>query len=194
MDESARAAYFAELGAYERHLNDTQARYRALTSSWLLAAFAGIGFLLSNELSLKIDKEVLVGAFALAAAFGVGMLWNLDVRMYHRLLEAVFKAADDFELKHAEGPRLRECMKSALVWPAGPRRVGTFYLGTCALLLLIALGAFVAWAQDEIGGWTAPAAVAAVAGIVLLLWRMRAVTCAPLPWTRSDDGQGRAGR
>ena len=194
MDESAEAAHFAELGAYERHLNDTQARYRALTSTWLLAAFTAIGFLLSKDLSLKIDKEVLVGAIALAAAFGVGMLWNLDVRMYHLLLEAVFKAAHDFEEKHPEVPEVRGRMKSVLEWPTGPKRVGTFYIGTCALLLLIALGSFIAWAQDEIGDWTAPAAVGAASGIVLLLWRMRAVTCTPPPWMRPDDGHAPEGR
>jgi hypothetical protein len=183
MDSSAIAAYFAELGAYERHLNDTQARYRALASTWLLAAFAGIGFLLSKNLSLKIDKGVLVGAIALVAAFGVAMLWNLDVRMYHRLLEAVFKAAEEFELAHMEIPRVRHFMADALKWPEAPRRVGVFYIGTCALLLLIAWGSFIAWAQDEIGWWTAPASAGVAIGIAQSLAKMNAVTCTPIQWT-----------
>lgn len=187
MDSSAAAAYFAELGAYERHLNDTQARYRTLTSTWLLGAFAAIGFLLGKDIDVKIDKEVLVGAIALAAAFGVGMLWNLDVRMYHRLLEAVFKAADDFEQAHAEVPRVRLRMGQALRWPAAAHRIGAFYIGTCALLLLISFGCMIAWAQALIGWWTAPLAAVVAAVVGFLLLQMHKVTCRKIDWSSRSD-------
>ncbi len=41
---------YRELGEMERHFGNAQSRYRALASTWMLAAIAGIGFVLSKDL------------------------------------------------------------------------------------------------------------------------------------------------
>ena len=50
---------YRELGEMERHFGNVQARYRALASTWLLAAMAGIGFVLEARGALGSEREPL---------------------------------------------------------------------------------------------------------------------------------------
>jgi hypothetical protein len=77
---------FVELGNYERHFNEMQSRYRALASTWLLATFVGGGFILSQKtFEVPLSRDLAVATLALFGAFGIGLLWNLDLMVYHRL-------------------------------------------------------------------------------------------------------------
>jgi len=41
---------YSELGSIERHSSGVQSQYRVLASTWMLAVFAGIGFVISKRL------------------------------------------------------------------------------------------------------------------------------------------------
>lgn len=142
-------AYFAEFGAYERHFNDTQSRYRTLASTWLLGAVAAIGFVLTKQLNVDIDPSLLIAAIATAAAGGVGLLWNLDLLVYHRLLEAVFLAGLALEDDNPDVPKVRTYMLAG----TGPKgvapRVVSYYVGTTGALLLVAAVSIVVAAAGE---------------------------------------------
>jgi hypothetical protein len=158
VDESL-IAYFVELGAYERHFNEMQARYRALASTWLLATFAGVGFIVSQDKFEILPVEIAVIAIALAGASGIGLLWNLDLMVYHQLLDAVFAAGLQLEYSHPRLPSLRRNMVRATASKGVLPRVIWFYLGTIAVLLLLAAAGFVVWLRD---GLTAAKVVASL--------------------------------
>jgi hypothetical protein len=69
---------YCELGVIDRHFGSAQSNCRALASTWMLAAFAGIGFVISKELTLTIPKEVLVGVISVGGGVGVYLLWVLS--------------------------------------------------------------------------------------------------------------------
>ena len=74
----------SELGKYQRHFNQLQHQYRALTSAWILGMFAGIQYVLSNWGRLPFPSEAILAFLGLAAAVGITQLWNLDIRVYHQ--------------------------------------------------------------------------------------------------------------
>jgi hypothetical protein len=75
---------FTELSVYERHFNDLQHNYRVMCSTWILAAFAGIGFILATkDVEALLPRELLVYFLSVAAAAGTTLLWTLDLRVYH---------------------------------------------------------------------------------------------------------------
>ncbi len=81
----------------EKHFNDLQSRYRILASTWLLAAFAGIGFVFSTTLKAPVSTELVATSTALAGATGIMLLWVLDVVVYHDLLIAGYVAGKRLE-------------------------------------------------------------------------------------------------
>jgi hypothetical protein len=141
---------FTEFGAYERHFNDMQARYRALASTWLLAAIAGIGFILTNDLQLSVDRFLLVAGIAVAAAFGVTLLWQVDLIVYQGLLEAAFLAGLVLEEEHPEIGEMRLLMLANVGGGSAAPRVVYFYIGCAGALLLTALVAIAVAAFGDI--------------------------------------------
>jgi hypothetical protein len=144
-----------ELGQEERHFNQIQHQYRLLTSSWLLAMFAGIGFALSEQ-NLCIPSELAVSIIGFAGGIGITMLWNLDVRVYHQLLESCFVQGLKLEEKYPWLPSIRSSMlssqkgtsahakqKNQKPFPPRPQgvlaRVVWFYLVANTIALLIAM-------------------------------------------------------
>ena len=173
-------AAITEVGLYERHFNEIQSKYRALASTWLLATFAGIGFVLSQEsLDLPLSRLVAAGLLALAGAVGVALLWNLDLHVYHRLLEAVWVAALELEVRNSLPP-LRRYMFHAFNEGKGARpRLVWFYIATTGVLLMIASSclATAAWKEDRSWGFVVVCAGVSVTGLALH-W-MRRVTATP---------------
>src|SRR5690348_7673278 len=99
---------YKEYGAYERHFNQMQSGCRRLASTWLLAAFGGIGYAVRKEFNSDvIASGTAVSLIALASGTGIFLLWLLDVVVYHRLLVAVTKAAGKLE-RNSGWPQLRD--------------------------------------------------------------------------------------
>lgn len=134
------------LNERERHFNDLQARYRILASTWLLATFAGIGFVFSDHVRLPVEPKVGAALIALAGAFGISLLWVLDVLVYHDLLIAGYEAGKELELVFPWLPPIRRNfsrMKSFEVrWS-----IASFYIAGISVLTLSAALALWSTAQ-----------------------------------------------
>ncbi len=140
-------AIVTELGLYERHLNDIESRYRILASTWLLATFTGMGFVvtaLGGDLGQA--KWLIVSALAAAGATGVLLLWNLDLRVYHRLLDAVFIQALSLEESYPWLPQVRRAIISSQKSGDVVARIVWFYIVIEVVLIGIGGGAFTKWA------------------------------------------------
>lgn len=80
---------YQKISESEQHFNNLQLEYRKLASGWLLAVFAGVGFLLSlNE--LPIDRWILIHLVGVGGFVGLVLIWLLDLIVYHRLLRSYF--------------------------------------------------------------------------------------------------------
>jgi len=96
-----------ELGNEERHFNQLQNQYRTLASAWILAMFAGVQYVLTSWGKLPLPSEAILAAIGLAGAVGMALLWNLDIRVYHQLLEACFVEGLKLEAKSSWLLRVR---------------------------------------------------------------------------------------
>lgn len=83
-------AIVQECGNAERHFNQLQSAYRGLASTWLLATFAGVGYLFSKD-SRFPDPYLMGASVFLAGGVGIRLIWMLDLGVYHQLLIAVFQ-------------------------------------------------------------------------------------------------------
>jgi hypothetical protein len=145
----------AEIGNQERAFNTLEASYTALASTWLLATFAGVGFILTNQPRLPVPIEVVILGLGLAGAIGITLVWVIDVLVYHTLLDAAWWAGLAVEIEHPEIAPVRTLMYA--LGPVTPR-IKKFYLGMLAAPLAIAtLGA--AWSAHLVASGSEPVAV-----------------------------------
>src|SRR5207245_826392 len=88
-------AIVKECGEEERHFNQLQSVYRGLASTWILATFGAVGYLLFNKeirrSDLQSDHYLIAGIICLLGGVGISLVWMLDLRVYHKLLIAVFE-------------------------------------------------------------------------------------------------------
>lgn len=109
-------SFVTEIGKAERDFNSLQAGYRKLASTWLLAVFAGLGYLLNpvelsvGKIQLGLEEPLLVIALGVAGYFGILVLWLLDIFVYHRLLVSYFRQGHELEGKHSWLPQVRHDM------------------------------------------------------------------------------------
>jgi hypothetical protein len=150
----------------EEHFNGIKAKCRTLASTWLLAAFAAMGFLVSETISISIPVEVVILGLGLAAASGMLLLWVLDLLVYHRLLDAYFREAASLEQRYPELPQVRQRMMASM-----PKRQTTtyqawFYIGTISAPLVFSGVLFSYWCF-RFGVWAG--VLAAVVMVFLIL-------------------------
>lgn len=98
-----------ECGEEERHFNTLQSVYRGVASSWLLATFGAVGYLLFDKDGHDFHTWM-APAVCILGALGVSLLWMLDLHIYHRLLVAAFVQGRALELKFAWLPQIRNTM------------------------------------------------------------------------------------
>jgi len=156
-----------ELGNSERHFNNLEAEYRKLASIWLLAGFAGMGFILKENPQMAVPREVALVAIGLAASIGIFLLWIVDLLVYHQLLDACFTQAKQIERNHKELPQVRSSMEHT---QGGGKVVTTrlrwFYMLLTAAPVVFSAPLFVLWCQKEYG--PTAAAIAGVAAAVYI--------------------------
>ncbi len=135
---SETVALLQEMGNYERHFNQLQSTYRSFASAWLLAAFGAMGFVLTQTGAQKflLPPHLLIAAVALAACIGIVLLWYMDVRVYHRLLEGCFDSAHELESQY-QLPAFRERMRTALGEGRVSRAITVYYGVPGGILALI---------------------------------------------------------
>ncbi len=165
-----------ECGEQERHFNTLQGAYRGLASSWLLAMFAGIGFIL--EKSGIEPKHVLVAISGACVACGIGLLWMLDIMVYHRLLLAAFVAGEELEKAYPWLPQVRKHMRGGGKHDAARRCSTWFYIGLAFVAVLVcaveaAHSCLIAWKASlfavSVGSLTALGLFIAIVGIFATL-------------------------
>jgi hypothetical protein len=154
-----------ECGEEERHFNQLQSVYRGIASTWLLATFGAVGYLLYDK-DGKLAHPGIAGGVCLLGASGIVLLWLLDLKVYHSLLEAAFWEGQALEKYCPWLPQMREGM----VQRAGKVRLklAGYYFLTAIVLLGVGVGLF-----DYYGfRWAAflSAAVGGLIGVALLLW------------------------
>jgi hypothetical protein len=154
-----------ELGLIERHFNTIQSGYRALASTWMLAAVAAIGFVIQKELTLGVPKELLIGVIGAGGGIGVYLLWVLDLLFSQRLLDAAYFEARTLEDKHHWLPPTRNNMRD-LLGGKGLSLVVWYYIAGMELMFLIA-GTTLVWLVAPRPG-TASYVVGAVVYVALL--------------------------
>jgi hypothetical protein len=129
-----------ECGEEERHFNTLQSVYRGVASSWLLATFGGVGYLLFDK-DGNVTHPWMAGGICILGALGICLLWMLDLHIYHRLLEAAFKQGLDLERKFAWLPRFRS--ESQLCTKAHVRpRLALYYFLTTLAPAAVGIGLF----------------------------------------------------
>ena len=138
-DENSRRVLelFIELGDLERHFNELESRYRSLASTWLLAAFAGIAFVISEPIDISFDRLLAITGIGIAGSIGIMLLWNLDLMVYHKLLNAVFIEGLELEEKYKWLPAVRTNMKALHGGTGVEPRIVWFYVGGTSVLLMI---------------------------------------------------------
>jgi len=94
----------------EKHFNNMQNEYRKIGSGWLLATFAGIGFALTQKAALPFHPLLFIALICYAGAIGMIMLWNMDLSVYQKLLDANFKEGLLLEKQHPWIPQIRHNM------------------------------------------------------------------------------------
>lgn len=141
-----------DLGNSERHFNNLEAEYRKLASIWLLAGFAGMGFILKEGPQLAVPREVALVAIGLATSIGIFLLWIVDLLVYHQLLDACFTQAKAIEKAHPELPQVRSSMEHT---QGGGKVVTTrlrwFYILLTAAPVIFSAPLFVIWCGGQYG-------------------------------------------
>lgn len=161
---------FAELGAQERHLGTTQANYRGLAAVWLLSTFAGTAWSMTQpELALGLHPLLLVSGIGAAGAAGQVLMWNLDLMVTNRMLDAVLIEGLRLEQRHPHLPPIRTNMMALYGGRGILERVAAYYFTGVVLSLVIAGLALTAWTAElrpELVPWVI-AAVAAAGGLTV---------------------------
>lgn len=141
-------AMIQELGLMERHFNEMESRYRALASTWLLATFAGMGYVaVHGQLGIDVDHWLIIAMIASAGALGIALIWNLDLLVYHQLLDVNFEEAERLEDRYQWLPRTRSRMMQVMPGDGFLRRVVLFYIGGVGVLLSISGLALAFWTR-----------------------------------------------
>jgi len=89
---------YAKLNQFEQHFDTITTKYKNIALTWVLAVYAAIGFLLSNETTgLPFNHLVAVIITCVIGVIGISLIWHLDLNVYHRFWAAVFIEEIRFE-------------------------------------------------------------------------------------------------
>jgi hypothetical protein len=154
-----------ECGEEERHFNQLQSVYRGIASTWLLATFGAVGYLLYDKEG-KLAHPGIAGGVCLLGACGIVLLWLLDLKVYYALLEAAFWEGQALEQYCPWLPRIRERM----TLHAGRVRLklAGYYFLTAIVPLCVGVGLFYYYGFRSAAFLSAT--VGGLIGVALLLW------------------------
>lgn len=129
---------YKHVADFEHHFNTLQSEYRTLASTWLLAMFGAIGYVLANPSNWPVDRFFIIAVVAIFATVGLFILWLLDLLVYQKLLHSAFVEGTQLELDYPWLPQIRSRMKRAMPnWRATNRTVW-YYVTTTSAALAIA--------------------------------------------------------
>ncbi len=137
----------------EHHFNNLCFNIRALASTWLLATFAGVGWILkdlptsSPDSSFVIDKVSLLIALCIAGSLGIFVLWILDIHIYQKMTNVWFDNRKKYEIDDSF-PRIRIGMKNLFITGRASELIMIYYLALSLAPLL--MGIFIAYSAEYI--------------------------------------------
>lgn len=128
------------IGEHERHFNVLEADYRKLSSAWLLACLGACGYILKKDGIGSLEESwrwYLIFGICIAGSVGIGILWMLDIKVYHRLLHSFFKEGVRLEVENLWLNPIRINMTKSQKSGDIVDKVQYFYFLSILLLLLI---------------------------------------------------------
>ena len=130
---------YTHIREIENQFNALQSTYRSLASTWLLATFAGVGFVLTKTVDPFFDEAVIISLIGLAGGVGVSLLWLIDVMVYQKLLHAAFHSGVRLEQRYPWLPPIRLAMKRTQIKGQARHRFVWFYIAGVTMPLLMSL-------------------------------------------------------
>ena len=115
MDQEKKHIKFLAYGTYSRILNGgrhhgaIQTGYRIIASSWLLATFAGIGFLLSSDNILPFNHLLGVSVLCMIGITGLYLTWYEDTFVQEMLLDINVVEGLRLEKQFSWLPQVHHC-------------------------------------------------------------------------------------
>ena len=133
-------AMMLELGEQQRHFNQMQTQYRTIASTWLLGTIAALGFVYSKE-NIPLSPDILAVSLCIVAAFGIVLLWILDILVYHELLVVNFTQAEDLEAEYTWLTQVQSQYRLTQGNSSVRVRASRFYAGSVILLAFVGAAA-----------------------------------------------------
>ncbi|WP_188793773.1 hypothetical protein [Dyella nitratireducens] len=171
--EDAKIALLQEIGLNERHFNSLQSEYRKLASGWMLAALGALGWIHAHPTPSENAK--IAFTLAIGSAIGVFVLWVLDQKIYHRLLEGSFKSAMAIEEQFHLGCELPHKNMEELVGKGEVARKAKLFYGLIASASP-ACALFLEW-RDLRAQHLALLLVLSISAIYCVLWAVKEDVC-----------------
>lgn len=123
----------------EHHFNDLCFKIRTLASTWLLATFGGVGFLLTKTIDSSLNVDHLLVMLCWIGSIGIAVLWILDLLIYQRLLNAWFDSREPIEKRNPGFPQIRDTIKASQPGGRATNLIKLFYICLCTAPLLFAV-------------------------------------------------------
>lgn len=94
---------YSQIKGHKDYFSRAQGRYRALVSTWIIAAFIGLGYVLSKKEagSVPISPMIQAAFLSLGAVLGIGLLWHLDIVLHQKLWWASVAELASIEEKYS---------------------------------------------------------------------------------------------
>ncbi|RDE19442.1 hypothetical protein DV711_11140 [Motiliproteus coralliicola] len=122
----------------EHHFNNLCFKIRTLASTWLLATFAGVGFLITKTIDQSLSIGDLTVLLCWAGSLGIFTLWILDIQIYQKILNAWFEQRQAIESQHPEFPQLHQAITSTQPGGRATNLIKLYYIGLFSAPLLLA--------------------------------------------------------
>lgn len=145
-DPQLAVSLLSKISRSEEHFNTLEASYRKLASSWLLGAFAAMGYIATAK-DIPVPSGLTIFLIAVAASIGIQLLGVLDMVVYHRLLLCHFLEGLRLEKMHPSLPQVRGNMISQ---GSTGKRVRAFYLGSALIPLAFGVAGYFAINHAEL--------------------------------------------
>ena len=164
---------YAEVGEMERHILTIQSRCRLIASLWLWGSFAGMAYILSENLNLHISNEIIFLGINTTALLGICILWALDLQVYHRQLVWIMSEGRFLESKYNWLPNLRKFRYALLCHSDSSPRMVWYYLVQSLILMSFGAASLAYWLfkhqREALAGYTS-LYVIIVSMIILIIY------------------------
>lgn len=128
---------YSKLLSAGRHHGAIQTNFRIIGSTWLLACFAGAGFLLTIDNILPFSHLLGVAGVCLVGIFGLYLIWYEDTYVQELLLDINVVEAIRLEKKYKWIPKVHLCFLHLYSKGSTPLTKIFFFIGCKTILIII---------------------------------------------------------